>query len=70
MDWQIVTVVLIVAAAVLYLGRAGWRVWSGAKGSCGGSCGCGRAGAAGKETVATPTIIPADQLRLRRRDSG
>jgi len=42
MDWQTVAVVVIVAAAVAYLGAAAWRVVLGALGRTSGcATGCG-----------------------------
>jgi hypothetical protein len=69
MSWQLAVVGLIVATAVLYLARAGWRSWKGAKAGCAGGCGCagtktGEVGGSGKVT-----LIPSEQLTLRRRDS-
>jgi hypothetical protein len=64
MDWQIATVMLIALAATLYLARSIWRAWSGAGRGCGGSCGCTKAPS---DPVAGTTLIPADQITLRRR---
>jgi hypothetical protein len=61
MDWQIGIVLLLVTTAAAYLGRQTWRTWAGAKGQCGGGCGCGSRSRAPHET----TFIAADQLRLR-----
>ena len=69
MDWQLGIVALIVGVAAWYLGRSTWRTWSARKGGCGGGCGCA--------TKATPaeanghaTLIPEEQLTLRRRPPG
>ena len=62
MNWQLPIVVMIVLAAVAYLARRTWRSLTGRKaGGCGG-CGCARA------PESTGTLIPAEQLRLRRRE--
>jgi hypothetical protein len=63
MDWQLATVMVLVAAAGLYLVRRAWRTWRGAKGGCGGSCGC--AAAAAERPGAA--LIPPEHLTLRRR---
>jgi hypothetical protein len=39
MGWQLVLVVLAVAAALAYLGRGAWRTWKGRSAGC-GSCKC------------------------------
>jgi hypothetical protein len=70
MDWQVYLVLPIVAAAAGYLGRQAWRSWRGARGGCGGGCGCAKksaAPAAGSDRV---TIIPVEQLTMRRKDLG
>ena len=61
MDWQLMLVVPAVALAALFLGRRSWRTWFGRS----GCAGCGRASA----TSGRPreTLIPAEQLTLRRR---
>lgn len=69
MQWQLAAVGLIVAAAGAYLLRQTWRSWFGRKaGGCGGGCHCGSkttdANAANGET----TLIPVEQLTLRRRE--
>jgi hypothetical protein len=63
MDWQLIAVSGIVLVAAGYLLRQTWRTWSGRKAGCGG-CGCAKEQSAN----ATPAaLIPAEQLRLRRR---
>ncbi len=64
MIWQLAIVVLIVGAAAVYLVRQTWRTWSGA--GCRGGCGCSRTPVAPPEGKVT--LIPADQLTLRRRE--
>ena len=69
LDWQVLLVLAVVAAAAAYLGRQAWRTWRGSKTGCGGGCGCGT-----KTTAAAKpngvTLIPAEQLTLRRRSGG
>lgn len=64
MTWQWVIIGAVVGLAATYLGWRMVRFWRGlGKGSCGGGCGCG--------TTATPaekTIIPVEQVMLRRRE--
>jgi hypothetical protein len=60
MDWQLWIVGVLVAAAVLYLGRQTYRTWAGRKAGC-GTCKCGPA-----KDPAAP-LIPVEQLELRRR---
>ena len=66
MDWQLAIVLLIVVAAAVYLVRQTWRTWSGAAGGCRSGCGCARTQAESPESKVT--LIPADQLTLRRRE--
>jgi hypothetical protein len=63
MDWQLAIVLVVIAAALLYLARRTWRTWAGAKGGCGGTCGC----AGGKADGKSVSLIPPEQLTLRRR---
>lgn len=58
-------VVLIVLAAVGYLLRQSWRTWSGRKAGCGGGCRCSDKPAS---TNGHATLIPAEQITLRRRE--
>ena len=39
MDGQQIGVGLLLAGALLYLGRATWQTWFGSKASCGSGCG-------------------------------
>ena len=66
MVWQLVIVAVIVAAAAWYIARATWRTWSGRKSGCGGGCGCGSKTAAEQKG----TVIPVEQITLRRRGPG
>jgi len=65
MDWQLVAVMVAVAAAALYVARGWWRSWSASKAGCSGGCGCGPK----QDSPDTRTIISTDQLtaRLRQR---
>ena len=66
MDWQLVVVALVVAAASLYLARQSWRAWSGKKAGC-GSCSCKPPpGASAAPPAGQVALIPSDQLTLRR----
>jgi hypothetical protein len=60
MDLQLPTVVLIVAGALVYLGRRTWQTWSGKKVGCGNGCNC-----SGKKAESPPVLIPSEQLTLR-----
>ncbi len=59
MDWQHNLTLLAVACAAVYLARCGWRALR--RRGCGTGCGC----AAAPRTQVT--VIPSDQLALRRR---
>jgi hypothetical protein len=69
-DWQWIAVLACVLLAGAYVARAAWRTWHPKPGTCGGGCG---GGCAGDPQAGTPaaaprvTIIPADQLKVRRR---
>ncbi|HEY1379176.1 MAG TPA: FeoB-associated Cys-rich membrane protein [Gemmataceae bacterium] len=64
MDWQWVVVLACVLVAAAYVARRAWRTWHPKPGSCGGGCGSGCAAPAEEPRV---TMIPADQLTLRKR---
>jgi hypothetical protein len=69
MDWQLLTVGVIVAGAVLYLARQSWRTWAGTKSGCGGcGGGCGKPSKTGQ--TKGPVLIPIEQLQVRRRPAG
>jgi hypothetical protein len=68
-DWQIFLVLAVVAAAAAYLGRQAWRTWRASKTGCAGGCGCGTKAAPAAKSDGV-TLIPADQLTLRRRTGG
>jgi hypothetical protein len=59
MDWQTIAVAFVLAWAVAYLVRAGWRLRSG----CGG---CGKKSA--QSSVGQQVWIAAEKLTLRRRE--
>lgn len=65
MNWQLITVALIVAAAVLYLGRRSWRTWFARSAGCGGGCGCSES----KAPSSAGSLIPSEQLTIRRRQT-
>ena len=69
MDWQLVIVALMVLVAALYLGRRSWRTWRVSKSGCAGSCGCASK-AKPAESNGQATLIPSEQLTLRRREPG
>jgi hypothetical protein len=64
MDWQLTLVVVLVVLALLYLGRRTLRTWRGKGAGCGG-CKC--SGTEGAANAAEKTLIPLEQVRLRRR---
>ena len=68
MDWQVLLVFPVVAAAAGYLGRQAWRSWRGGRGGCGGGCGCGKKSPAPGAGADGVTLIPVEQLTLRRKD--
>lgn len=61
MYWQWLIVAICVALAAAYVGRAVWRILRPKAGGCGGGCGCATA------QEPKDTLIPADQITLRRR---
>ena len=63
MNLQFLIVVTCVLLAAAYVARAAWRTWHPRAGSCGGGCGTGCA----SPTAPQVTLIPADQLVVRRR---
>jgi hypothetical protein len=62
-DWQLLLVVVLVVLALLYLGQQTLRAWRGQGAGC-GSCKCP---SATKTPNAAETLIPIEQVRLRRR---
>jgi hypothetical protein len=62
MDWQLLLVGVLVGLALVYLGRQTLRTWRGKSSGC-GSCKCGPA----KTDATQDTLIPIDQVTLRRR---
>jgi hypothetical protein len=65
MDWQLLFVAVLVVLALLYLGRQSLRAWRGKGAGCGG-CKCPSTAQAAN-TAGAETLIPSDQVRLRRR---
>jgi hypothetical protein len=66
-DWQLISVVLLVAFAAGYVAWKSWRTWHPPKGGCAGSCGCAKQAPAAEAPPSN--LIPADQLTLRQRRS-
>jgi hypothetical protein len=66
LQWLFVGIIAFSAAA--YLARRAWRTWFAPKGSCGGGCSCAGKATGGAENDASRTLIPLDQLVLRRRE--
>lgn len=64
MDWQLLLVIVLVMLALLYLGRQTLRTWRGKGAGCGG-CKCPSTVSAPGST--TETLIPLEQVKLRRR---
>lgn len=64
MDWQLLLVVVLVMLALLYLGRQTLRTWRGKGAGCGG-CKCPSTTSTPRST--TETLIPLEQVKLRRR---
>ena len=68
MIWQWLIVLACILLAVAYIARSTWRTWHPKPGGCGGGCGCSQAsGAASAPRDAEVTLIPLDQLTVRRR---
>jgi hypothetical protein len=66
MDWQLLLVVVLVVVALLYLGRQTLRTWRGRGTGCGG-CKCPDTANPSNATASAETLIPIEQVRLRRR---
>jgi len=63
MDWQLTSVVILVAAAVCYLFWSAWRTWQGGQSGCNKHCSCG-------PSQADPQgngLISSENLQLRQR---
>ena len=65
MSGQLAVVGLILAAALLYLVRAGWGSWKGARSGCGGGCGCKPKRGAQTEGAIPIRLISPERLTLR-----
>ena len=70
MDWQLLSVAVIVAAALWYLGRATWRSLRPGNSGCGGGCGCSAKAVPEGANGDGGTVIPAEQLLNRLRNSS
>ena len=64
MTWQWISVFACVLLAAVYIARTAWRTWHPKPGACGGGCGSGCATPPEEPRV---TLIPSEQLTLRRR---
>lgn len=64
MDWQLLIVVVLVMLALLYLGRQTLRTWRGKGAGCGG---CKHHGTTNTMKATPETLIPLEQVKLRRR---
>jgi hypothetical protein len=65
MDWQLLLVAVFVVLSLVYLGRQTLRTWRGKGAGCGG-CQCATK-SNGTKATAADTLIPVEQLKLRRR---
>jgi hypothetical protein len=65
LDWQILIVGVLVALAVIYLGRQTLRTWLGKATGCGS--GCGKCSSTTSPESKTDTWIPIEQITVRRR---
>ena len=65
MDWQLLIVGILVLLALVYLGRQTLRAWRGKGAGCGG-CKC-PSPMRTTTSAGTETLIPVEQIRLRRR---
>ena len=63
MMWQWLVVLACVLLAAAYVARSMWRTWHPKPGGCGGECGC----AAPSTETPRVTMIPVEQLTVRRR---
>ncbi len=68
LDWQVLLVLAVVAAAACYLARQAYRTWRASKAGCGGGCGCGTKTTGAKQPDVT--LIPTEQLTVRRHPGG
>ena len=69
MDWQLMVIFLMAAAAACYLGRSLWRAFQGGKSGC-GPCGCGTKGGARSKPQSQATLVSTDELTARLREPG
>ena len=66
MDWQLLIVGVLVVLALSYLGQQTLRTWIGKGKGCGG-CKCERATKSPDSVATQGTLIPVEQIKLRRR---
>jgi hypothetical protein len=67
MDWQLLIVGMVVLLALAYLGRRTLRAWRGKGAGCGGGCKCPSTAQTSDATGTAHTLIPVEQVTLRRR---
>ena len=66
MDWQLLLVGVLVLLSLIYLGRQTLRTWRGQRAGC-GNCKCPGSTKRSDPAEVASTLIPLDQVRLRRR---
>ncbi len=66
MNWQLLIVGVLVALALVYLGRQTLRTWRGRGTGCGG-CKCSGTAKTSHSAAPADKLIPVEQVRLRRR---
>lgn len=65
MEWQLLLVGVLVVLSLAYLGRRTLRTWRGQGAGC-GACKCAPTSKT-TAAAAADTLIPSEQLQLRRR---
>lgn len=66
-DWQLVPVFVVIAAAAVYLGLVVQRSWKASKSGCGGGCGCASKASRTAAENRQATLISGDELTSRLR---
>jgi hypothetical protein len=67
MDWQRLIVGVLVLSALAYLGRRALRAWRGEGSGCGCGCKCPGTTRTSNAAETAQTLIPVEQVTLRRR---